>query len=241
MPNDNARGATGTAGADNDQGRTGAAAAVVPVRRDNLADRAYDQILGLVLSGGLPGGAPLQERRLAELLDISRTPIREALGRLETDGVVERHAGRFLKVREISAQEMIEVLLVRELLEVKAAAIAAERIDPATAAALTEDVERLLAEGPGDAARHWALDDEIHDAIARASGNGVLRALVRDLRLRTRLFDVERMPDRFVPGLHEHLAILDALAKRDAAAAQAAMATHIANVRESIVRKLSQW
>lgn len=212
-----------------------------PARRENLAARAYDRILGLVLSGGLPGGAPLQERRLAELLDISRTPIREALGRLETDGVVERHAGRFLKVREISAQEMIEVLLVRELLEVKAAAIAAERIDPATVARLVDDVERALRGGPSDAAHHWAVDDAIHDAIARASGNGVLRDLVRDLRLRTRLFDVERMPDRFVPGLHEHLAILEALAKRDAAAAQAAMAKHIANVRDSIVRKLSHW
>lgn len=209
--------------------------------RDNLAARAYERILDLVLTGGLPGGAPLQERRLAELLDISRTPIREALGRLETDGVVERHAGRFLKVREISVQEMIEVLLVRELLEVKAAAVAAARIDRATAAALAKDVKRLLDEGPGDPARHWAVDDAIHDAIARASGNGVLRGLIRDLRLRTRLFDVERMPDRFAPGLHEHLAILDALVERDAAAAQAAMAEHIANVRESIVRKLTQW
>ncbi len=204
----------------------------------SLGDRAYDQLLDRMLEGTFPAGTLLQERTLAEMLGISRTPVREALAKLESEGFVTRHVGRLLVVREVPMQELMEILHVRTILETEAAGIAAGRIAAADLAGL-RDLFQAQLDGPlPDGGNFWAADDRLHGLIVDAAGNAVLADTVRSLRRRTRMFNLKRLPERFVPGCHEHLAIVAALEAGDGTAAREAVATHLDNTRRSILAKL---
>ncbi|WAT06655.1 FCD domain-containing protein [Rouxiella badensis] len=86
----------------------------------------------------------------------------------------------------------------------------------------------------------WEIDSRLHNALAHYSGNQLLTQYIESLRLKTRMFNLRQVPERFVSGHHEHLEIIAALRSGDADGARAAAARHIDNVRESIVRRLSQ-
>ena len=209
-------------------------------RSEKLADNAYERILDAVLSGEFPPGTPLQERHLSEILQVSRTPVREALGRLEAEGIIGRQGKRYLFVRDISVREIVEVLFVRELLETKAVELAAERISKEALSELRQRAEALLADDSRSYADHLKFDNLLHDTIADASGVAVLAEKIRELRRRTLMFNIKRIPERFQPVLDEHFAILDALDRGDAAAAKAATGIHINNIKQSIISKLSE-
>lgn len=204
----------------------------------SLGDRAYDQLLDRMLEGTFPPGTLLQERALAEMLGISRTPVREALAKLESEGFVTRDVGRLLVVREVPMQELMEILHVRTILETEAAGIAAGRIPAAELAALRALFEAQLAGSLPDGANVRAADDRLHGSIVDAAGNIVLAETVRSLRRRTRMFNLERLPDRFVPGCREHLAIVAALEQGDGTAARLAVAAHLESTRRGILAKL---
>lgn len=204
----------------------------------NLGTRAYDRLLDLILSGTLPAGTLLQEQALADELDISRTPVREALVRLETEGLVKRHVGRLLIVREVPVREFIEILRVRLVLESEAIVLACANAPAAELSALRRQHESLLARGSPDAENQARADDALHGLIVDACENTVLAELVRNLRRRTRIFNLKSLPDRFVPGCSEHLDIVDALECRDEERARRALVTHLDNVKQSILKRL---
>lgn len=206
----------------------------------SLVDQAYEEVLGKILGRSLPAGEIVQESRIAAALGLSRTPVREALGRLEGEGLLVRQ-GRVLTVRRLALHEYLEVLQLRRLIESEAAFLACSAIDEAELISLRSRVEAMSDRSAVTAAEHWALDDAIHLSIARASGNALLGRLVLDLRRQTALFDLRRVPGRFEPGRVEHLAILDALLARDAAAARDRMRTHIENVKLSIVSHIREF
>jgi DNA-binding GntR family transcriptional regulator len=193
-----------------------------------------------MLSGEYPAGTLLQERPLADALQISRTPVREALAKLESEGLVTRHVGRLLIVREIPVQELMQILHVRSILEVEAVALAAGRISASQLATLRATFEEQM-QGPlPDNGNHWGADDLLHGAICEASGNAVLAEMVRGLRRRTRMFNLKRMPERFLPGCREHLAIIEALERGDEKLARRAMATHLENTKRSILHVIGK-
>jgi DNA-binding GntR family transcriptional regulator len=204
----------------------------------SLSDQAYERLLDMVLSGELPAGSILQERKLAEALNISRTPTREALGRLETEGLVTRQFGRLLAVRELTVHEFIEILNVRKLLEVEAAGLAAGNVTKERATAVRKAVQALMNAEKPTVAQHWAIDDMVHGTVAEASGNRMLASLIRDLRRRTHMFDMRRIPTRFKSSCEEHLALMEAIQSGNAAAARKAAGTHIEHVKLSIIDKL---
>lgn len=206
----------------------------------SLSDRAYERLRDMILAGELPANSPLQEQRLAEALDISRTPIREALGRLESEGLVTRQSGRFPMVRQWTVQEYIEVLNVRRLLEMEAAGLAAGRVDPEQAANVQTAIRALMSASVPSVEQHWSCDDMVHALISNGSGNSVLAELIRHLRLRTRMFDFSVLPERFKPGCEEHLEIVDAVLHGDAARARDVMGRHIDSLKLSIVKKLQR-
>lgn len=206
----------------------------------SLSEWAYETLLDRMLSRELPPGTLLQERSLGESMHISRTPIREALARLESEGFVTRHAGRLLIVREIPVQELMQIFHVRALLEVEGIALATHRIDLERLKWL-RDMFRMQMKGPiPDGGNHWDADDLLHGAIAEASGNMVLADMVRNLRRKTRMFSLKRMPERFLPGSKEHLAIIEALINRDEAAARRSMSVHLENSKLSILHILGK-
>lgn len=201
----------------------------------SASKHAYCALLELIMSHAIPPGAMLREPQISEILKVSRTPLREALRRLEGEGLVKRQGGRGVVVNSVSLEDFVEALHARKLLEGEAAALAAARLDEGCVDALSAKVLELMGSAAPDPEVHWAVDQELHLAIARASGNSVLCDTIEALRHRTRLFDMRRVPDRFRPGCEEHLAILDAIGAQDAERARDAMTRHITNVRQSIL------
>jgi len=210
-----------------------------PASPKNLSDLAYERLLDMLLTGELVAGSLLQERRLAERLNISRTPVREALGRLEAEGLVTQQAGRLMMVCQITIQGYIEILNVRKLLEVEAAGLAAKaRIGRAAAEPVRAAIWRLLEIETPTPAQHWAVDDMVHGFISEAADNRLLATMIRDLRRRTHIFNTRRIPGRLRPGALEHLSMIDAVTAGDEDKARQLMAEHIDNVKAAIVDQL---
>jgi DNA-binding GntR family transcriptional regulator len=203
-----------------------------------LSERAYERLLDMILTGALAAGALLQEQALAHQLKISRTPVREALVRLEAEGLVRRHAGRALVVREVSVPEFMEILRVRKLLETEAIGQACGRIPSEKLKQLRRMFETLLTTKVPDAERQLKADDALHNTIIDACGNSVLAEMVRNLRRRTQFLNLRSLPDRFIPGCREHLAIVETLERQDENAAKDAITNHLENVRQAVLRKL---
>jgi DNA-binding GntR family transcriptional regulator len=210
-----------------------------PQRAASLSEQAYETLLDMMLNGALEAGSVLQERRLAEALKISRTPVREALGRLEVEGLVARDAGRLMTVSRISVENYMCLLNVRRPLEAEAAQLAAGRLDKARAEMIRGEIWKLMENPAPTPAEHWAVDDLVHGTIAEATENPLLASMLRDLRRRTHMFNTRRIPSRLRPGCLEHLALIDAVAAGDAEKARALMVEHIDHVRNAIVRQLS--
>ena len=205
-----------------------------------LGDETYLRLRKMILDGVLKPGAAIQENALAKTLKVSRTPVREALGRLASEELITRQSGQPPTVRGVSLQDYIEILHMRRLLEVEAAGLAARKPDMTALARLRADVEGLIAtDDPADE-RHMTIDDNVHSSIAEMSGSGLLQRTIQDLRLKTRIFDLGGIPNRFLSSCQEHLVLLDAIASGDTDAARASMTVHIDNVRESILNDLRQ-
>ena len=207
--------------------------------RPNLTEQVYEQLTDLLIRGELKPGDVITERRMAEQLNASRTPIREALGRLEAEGLVYKQPSRGVTVRPFSTEAFVEILNIRQLLEAEAARLAAgnirqERIDEIPAA-LTE---LSLKEHPS-LAEIWEVDDLLHGEIADASGNVLMASLIRDLRRRTHVFNATR--NRLTPkfGVEENTILLDAVETGDSEQARAAMVRHIEAVKRAIIERLA--
>jgi DNA-binding GntR family transcriptional regulator len=213
---------------------------MAPDRR--LAAQAYEQLLDLIMSGALKPGTMIHERRLAEHLNMSRTPLRDALLLLERDGLVSRHGRSGLQIRHLDLAAFMDNLAIRRLLESEAARIAAGRVAPE----LLDDIRARLAAmlacaaaAAPDRAEVRAIDEDLHAAITRAAGNAQMEEIIRTLRRQTLIFDLRSVPERLEDTCREHLAVVDALAAGSGEAAADAMRTHLDGVRQSIVARLA--
>lgn len=204
----------------------------------SLTEQAFEAVLNMIKSGALVNGEVISERRLAELLGLSRTPIREALGRLESRHFLRR-SGRTLLVNGVELAEILEIMAVRKLLEADAARQAAGRMSPGKIADIRARLLQMTSPATVTADYHWEVDDLLHLSIADTGGNRLLQRLIAELRVRTRLFGKETVPGRFAPGREEHLAILAAIEAGDGEAAAAAMVRHIEGARQAIVQSVT--
>jgi DNA-binding GntR family transcriptional regulator len=205
-----------------------------------LGQSTYETLREMILKGVLATGTTLQEKKLADRLGVSRTPVREALTRLASEGLVLQSAGERPVVRRLSVGDFIEILHVRRLLEVEAAGLAAETGGTAELQSLRATFVAFRDGAAPDAALHAATDDRLHHCLAELAGSRLLADLIQNLRLKTRIFDTGRVPERLVPGSCEHIEIIDAVQARDVARAQAAMRAHIDNVRSSVLSHLQR-
>ena len=204
---------------------------------EKLGELAYQTLRRMILDKALRSGGAVVEGRLAEELNISRTPMREALLRLEGEGLLTRAGARSYSVRFVSAQEYLQAMKVRELLEAEAVGLAIGKIDKKQIQQLVKKIKALRS-GQQEQ-EHWQIDDQVHTMMAHASGNDVLARTIEVVRTNSRLFELTTPFNRIEEDRAEHLAILEAYAADDAEAARAAVRTHLQNLRSFVLNRLS--
>lgn len=204
----------------------------------NLSNRAHTAISEMIHGRRLRGGEVIVEARLAELLGVSRTPLREALQRLEGEGLVTKHANRSFMVRHVDLSEYLQSLKVREILEVEALTNALGRIEETELRAALEEIEQLASLPNVHTDAHWRSDDRIHDLFANACGNPVMAQIIKELRVTTRLFEIARLAERVEADHAEHKAILDAVQEGDLRKARRAVQAHTRSLSRHAVNNL---
>ncbi len=207
-------------------------------RPDNLAEQAYRSLRSLILERKIAPGAPVVEGRLAEDLQISRTPMREALVRLVGEGLLERADDRSYSVRKVSPTEYFQSMQVRETVETHAMDLAADRVPAVEIDALMRDIRRLAKETEQEAV-HWQADDRLHLMFAQASGNAVLVRIIETLRVNTRLFEIAGPFRRVAQDGAEHLAILTAWRDGDVKGAKKALLAHLRSLQQESLDVMS--
>lgn len=208
---------------------------IVPAQ---LERRAYERLRDDILSGVLRPGDPLVESRIAEELGVSKTPVREALIRLQRDGLVTIEPYRGARVIELAPEDIREILELRLVLEREVARELARRRPPETLAAL----EGSLARSKSALARRRQrelLDSltEFSDVQAQACGNRRMAKLLVDLRSALLIIGHTslRAAGRVERSIAEHEAILTAIRSGDPEAAARATEAHIRSIeRDSL-------
>lgn len=193
----------------------------------NLAGLAHKALSEMVRTRRLRGGDVIIEAKLAEVLGVSRTPLREALQRLEGEGLVVKAANRSFMVRSVELSEYLQSLTMRELLEGEAAALAVSRIPAPALRAARHGVDELLSAKDYHTDAHWQSDDAVHGLSIDHCGNAVMAQIIRALRVTTRMFEIARLSDRIGPDSAEHLAMLDGLESGDPRKARKAVQAHV--------------
>ncbi|GAA2581338.1 GntR family transcriptional regulator [Streptomyces tubercidicus] len=204
------------------------------VKQPPAAERVYAHIKDAVLERRYEGGMLLTEGELADAVGVSRTPVREALLRLEVEGLIKLYPKKGALVLPVSAQEIADVVETRLLVEKHAAAKAV----PASEALLGELTDLLETMREQAASGDWAAvsvtDRAFHAAIVRSAGNQILDRLyeqLRDRQLRMGVAVMHAHPDRIAKNITEHAEILEALRAGDADAATDAVHRHVSWVR----------
>lgn len=188
-----------------------------------------------ILQGVLQPGQPLGEIQLAAAFGRSRTPIREAILKLESEGLAERVPRRGLVVGHITREEVLEVYAVREVLNGLSARLAAHGMLPTELDRLAWLNERFRAAVLADDARAiMKANLEFHDAICQASRNSLLKELTRRTSERVQRFGATTMliPGRGLEAVAEHDALLAAIRARDPDAAERISRSHVNRARQ---------
>lgn len=205
----------------------------------SLSQLAYRAVSEAIHTRRLRGGEVIVEGKLSEALGFSRTPLREALQRLEGEGLVVKVANRSFMVRSVPFNEYFQSLKVREILEAEAAELAAPKVPMELVAAAKSEIEELMASTTYHTDAHWRSDDTVHGLYIKGANNPVLANLINLLRVTTRLYEVENLADRLVPDSREHMAILQALEARDGKRAKRAVQAHLRSLQKYALQSVS--
>jgi DNA-binding GntR family transcriptional regulator len=214
-----------------DSGSGFAAHSLAPAKRPPAADRVYAHVKQAVLSRDYEGGMLLTEGELAEAVGVSRTPVREALLRLEAEGLIRLYPKKGALVLPVSAREITDVVETRLLVEEHAV----RKSSVPVRGELIERLEELLEEQRTHAASGdlmaFALSDRcFHAEIVKSTGNEILAHLydrLRDRQLRMGVAVMHAHPDRIAKNITEHTGIMEALRAGDADAAASAVHAHV--------------
>ena len=205
-------------------------------RNISIADQIFDQLERDILSGKYQRGEVLSELRLSKEMNVSRTPIREAIRRLEQENILEE-AGRGVTVVGISKQDMLDMYEIRIRIEGLAAEWAAARIGDEELNQIRETLElqRYYTEKGGSHSDQIKnLDSQFHELVYRACGSRALTDTLLGLHKKMTKFRMASVSkhSRALQSVEEHEAILAALSAHDAAATGAAMTAHVVNARD---------
>jgi len=214
---------------------------LIPIKLENykpLRDIVFEHLRAAIIAGALKPGERLMELQLAEDMGVSRTPVREAIRKLELEGLVSMIARRGAYVSDLSIRDIAETFEVRAALESLAAGLAAERIVPEE----LEQLERVLVEigaceQQGTLERMVELDEEFHALLFSATRNSRLSQIISNLREQIARFRRSSLstPGRIKAVFHEHKSIVEAISDRNSSLAQALAREHIENAEHSLM------
>jgi DNA-binding GntR family transcriptional regulator len=201
------------------------------------SDRAYATLLEQIQSGALAPGTVLGEVEQAARLGVSRTPLREALSRLASDGLVAQQSPRVTVVTDVDVDDIRALFEVRRALEETAARLAAVRGDAGAFAALADEFAASSLRGEEGRDAYYALIARFDAQLDASIGNDYLSSALRTVR--THLVRVRRLardiPERLTASVAEHRLIAAAIAERDADLAAHATHVHLHNALATIL------
>lgn len=211
--------------------------------RRGLGQQAYLSLRDAIISGELQPDEPLSEVALAQRLNISRTPVREALTRLVQDGLVRNLPGRGSRVAGISLTDVAEIFQLREVLEGLVARLAAQNVerDPAPVEELIAEFSRYENTGGNPSfTDYYRLTAKLDATLVAMAGNRRLENSLRDLWAQSRRLRQYASHDvaRLEASATEHVAILTAVRAAEAEQAEKAVRVHLQNSREALVAKV---
>jgi len=219
---------------------------LAPIQLDNykpLREVVFESLREAIIQGRLRPGERLMEAQLAEELGVSRTPVREAIRKLELEGFVAMLPRKGAYVAGISLKDIVDVFEIRAALEVLAAGLAAERITEEE----LDQMERYLlkaaeASSDADLGTFVEVDTGFHELIYKASRNQRLFQIVTLLQEQVQRFRTVSLsqPGRQKDAIHEHRQIIDAIAERNVELAQALAKEHIENAEQSMLQSLKE-
>ena len=204
-----------------------------------MGARVYRTLLHSIVTGKIEPGTPLRPDVIARQLEVSTTPVREAMHRLEGDGLAVKAPYQGWFVRDYSTEQIRELYEVRVTLECMAVRLACERMTDAEIMGLRELQavgETALATGDDEA--HRIYNEDLHTAILKAARNSYLFTLMGQLSRQNEMLMVKtsRIPGRTWCAFKEHGAVIDAMAKRQSKEAEQLMETHVLNTLQVLVQ-----
>lgn len=213
------------------------------IERENvsLSDKVFETLEKDILTGALQSGETVSENRLSSLLGVSRTPVREALRRLEQEGLVRNEPGRGAVILGVTKQDLLDIYEIRIRIEGLAARSAAQSITEVQAAQMRELVElQEFYAAKGDSEKIRDLDSQFHSMLYSFCTSRVLADTLTSLHHRIERF--RRMSvvnsERAGRTSSEHRAILEALSAHDGDSAERLLIEHIANARDTLEKML---
>ena len=204
------------------------------VIQSRLADDVYEQILSAIVNGNIAPGERLIQEKIASQINISRTPVREALLRLEQEGILEISGRKGFSIRTISEEEVRQLYVVREAIEGYAARLVAEHKAPEQLAAIKRAVDVELEQDTTDVEIDFRVNRAIHRTIVEQAGNPMLLDMfdrVWGRGISVWLFAATRGDQEPV----EHQTLFEVVSTAEPDAAQQAMIDHI---RDGLDRQL---
>ena len=208
-----------------------------------LRDVVFYTLRQAILKGELEPGERLMEMQLAEQLGVSRTPIREAIRKLELEGLVLMIPRRGAIVAKITEKDLKDVLEVRASLERLSTKLACERMEEETIEELREAQEAFKAALRGDDITLQAQKDvEFHDVIYKSTNNLRLIQMLNNLREQMYRYRLEYLKDgtSHQKLVEEHEAIIEALSRRDTEETTNIMVGHVYNQEQAVMRKIHE-
>ena len=214
-------------------------AAVSPISRRPLHEETVDRLRDLIVQGRLRPGERLNERVLCEQLGISRTPLREAIKLLATEGLVDLLPNRGAIVSHIDSARLAETLHVMGALEGLAGELACRHASAERIARIRALHQKMLIRYErGDLEGYFQYNQAIHLEIVEASGNAILANAYRQLNANVRRarYMANLSSERWSEAVREHEAILAALEARDVQTLKRLLQDHLANKLASVLK-----
>lgn len=218
---------------------------LIPIKLDNykpLREMVFESLREAIIHGRLKPGERLMEIQLAEEMGVSRTPVREAIRKLELEGFVVMVPRKGAYVAGISVKDIVDVFEVRAALEGLAAGLAAERITEEE----LEELERTLVKssvGSGDDINKIIEgDSSFHEIIYKASRNQRLVQIITHLKEQIHRFRMTSLsqPGRTKLAMDEHKKIVEAISDRNVELAQKLASEHVENAEQSLLNALGE-